>query len=165
MTQGMAGSELYDFEVTTITGEKQTLKPYQGKVMLIVNVASKCGFTPQYEGLEKLYETYKDRGLVILGFPSNQFGSQEPGTNAQIATFCSLTYGVSFPMFAKIDVNGKEAHPLYIYLKHKAPGVLGTESIKWNFTKFLINKEGQVVERFGSATKPEELTGAIEKLL
>ncbi|HHE05822.1 MAG TPA: glutathione peroxidase [Epsilonproteobacteria bacterium] len=156
---------IYDFKITTIDGKETTLAPYKGKVMLIVNVASKCGFTPQYEGLEALYEKFKDKGLVVLGFPCNQFGSQEPGTEKEIQNFCRVNFGVTFPMFSKIDVNGDNTHPLYMYLKFQQPGILGTEIIKWNFTKFLVDKNGKVVERYGSSTKPKEIEKEIEKLL
>jgi len=156
---------IYDFEVTTIEGQKTTLAEYKDKVILIVNVASKCGFTYQYEGLEALYKKYKDKGFVILGFPCNQFSDQEPGSNEQIKSFCSLTYGVSFPMFSKIDVNGENTHPLYAYLKKEQTGILGSEGIKWNFTKFLVNKNGVVIERFASATKPEDIEKDIIGLL
>ncbi|MBP9493297.1 MAG: glutathione peroxidase [Sulfurospirillum sp.] len=156
---------LYDFELMTIDKEKTTLAPYKGKVLLIVNVASKCGFTYQYEGLEKLYKTYKDKGLVILGFPSNQFSNQEPGNEEEIKNFCSLTYDVTFPMFSKIDVNGENAHPLYVYLKKEQSGILGSESIKWNFTKFLVDKQGNVIERFAPTTAPESLEETIKGLL
>jgi len=156
---------IYDFKVKTIEGKETTLETYKGKVMLIVNVASKCGYTPQYEGLETLYKKYKEKGLVILGFPCNQFSSQEPGSEAEIQNFCRVNFGVTFPMFAKIKVNGEQTHPLYRYLKSQQPGILGSESIKWNFTKFLIDKEGKVVDRFGSSTKPKSLESVIEKLL
>ncbi len=156
---------LYDFEVTTIDGEKTTLAPYKGKVLLIVNVASKCGFTYQYEGLEALYKKYKSQGLVVLGFPCNQFSEQESGNEAEIKNFCSLTYGVDFPMFAKIDVNGENTHPLYAYLKKKQSGFLGSEAIKWNFTKFLVDKKGNVIDRFAPATKPEALEKDILRLM
>lgn len=155
---------LYDFELITIDKEKTTLAPYKGKVLLIVNVASKCGFTYQYEGLEKLYKTYKDKGLVVLGFPSNQFSNQEPGNEEEIKNFCSLTYDVTFPMFSKIDVNGENAHPLYVYLKQQQSGFLGSESIKWNFTKFLVDKQGKVIERFAPTTTPESLEETIKGL-
>jgi glutathione peroxidase len=158
-------STIYDFKLTTINGEDTTLEPYKGKVLLIVNVASKCGYTPQYDGLETLYTKYKDKGLVVLGFPCNQFGSQEPGSEAEIQNFCRVNFGVTFPMFSKINVNGEKTHPLYQYLKSEQPGILGTEAIKWNFTKFLVDKEGNVVERFGSSAKPSELEGKIEALL
>jgi len=158
-------SGIHDFTATTLDGREQSLAAYKDKVVLIVNTASKCGFTPQYEGLEKLHQEYGPRGLVVLGFPCNQFGAQEPGDAAEIANFCSLTYHVSFPMFAKVDVNGDNAHPLYRYLKAEKPGLLGTEGIKWNFTKFLVGKDGEVVERYAPATKPEELRKAIEALL
>ncbi len=156
---------IYDFDVKRISGEAVSMAEYKGKVLLIVNVASKCGFTPQYDGLEELYQTYKDQGLAILGFPCNQFGSQEPGTHEEIVTFCRVNYGVSFDMFEKIDVNGENTHPLYAYLKSEASGFLGSESIKWNFTKFLIDREGNVVERYGSATKPAAIAKEIEALL
>lgn len=156
---------IYDFKLQTIDGEPTTLAPYKGKVLLIVNVASKCGFTPQYDGLEALYKKYKDRGLVVLGFPCNQFGSQEPGTESQIRNFCRVNFGVTFLMFAKIKVNGDNADPLYRYLKSSRPGLLGSEAIKWNFTKFLIDREGNVIERYAPATKPAELESEIEKLL
>jgi len=148
---------IYDFEVKTISGEIMTLDTFKNKVLLIVNVASKCGFTNQYEGLERLYEKYKDQGLVILGFPCNQFMNQEPLNEDEIKSFCSLTYGVTFPMFAKIDVNGPHTHPLYAYLKEAQKGLLGIEAIKWNFTKFLVDKNGVVVNRFAPATKPDSL--------
>ncbi len=157
--------DAYDFTARTLTGEPAPLADWRGQVLLIVNVASKCGFTPQYAGLEALYRAYKDRGFAILGFPCNQFGAQEPGDAEQIASFCSLTYDVSFPMMAKIDVNGPRADPLYAWLKAQRKGVLGTEAVKWNFTKFLVNREGEVVRRFAPADKPEALAGAIEALL
>ena len=156
---------IYEHSVTTIDGQPATLEDYRGQVLLIVNVASKCGFTPQYEGLEALYAQYKDRGFAVLGFPCNQFGSQEPGSEADIQSFCSLTYNVSFPMFAKVKVNGDEAHPLYQELKSAQKGLLGSEGIKWNFTKFLVNREGEVVKRYGSVDKPESIGKDIEALL
>jgi glutathione peroxidase len=156
---------IYDYSAETLSGQPAPLADYKGKVVLIVNTASKCGFTPQYEGLEALYRKYADRGLVVLGFPCNQFGAQEPGSADEIKNFCSLTYDVTFPMFAKIDVNGPKAHPLYEYLKHEKKGLLGSEGIKWNFTKFLVGRDGEVVERFAPTTKPEDISGAIEKLL
>ncbi|MGH8453581.1 MAG: glutathione peroxidase [Nevskiales bacterium] len=155
----------YDFKAKTIDGKDKKLTDYKGKVMLVVNTASKCGFTPQYEGLEELYRQYKDKGLVVLGFPCDQFGHQEPGDENEIKNFCSLNYDVSFPMFAKIEVNGANAHPLYKHLKGEKPGVLGSEGIKWNFTKFLINKSGKVVKRFAPTDKPESLAKDVEKLL
>lgn len=157
--------KIYDFKVKTIQGEETTLAEYKGKVLLIVNVASKCGYTTQYEGLETLYTQYKNKGLVVLGFPCNQFGSQEPGSETEIQNFCRVNFGVTFPMFSKINVNGEETHPLYRYLKSEQTGILGTEAIKWNFTKFLVDREGNVVERFGSSTKPSELKDKIERLL
>ncbi|MBI1683732.1 glutathione peroxidase [Caulobacter hibisci] len=156
---------VYEFSAKTLEGKDVSLADYRGQVLLIVNTASKCGLTPQYEGLEALYKASKDRGLTILGFPCNQFGAQEPGTAEEIGSFCSLTYDVTFPMMAKIDVNGPQAHPLYAYLKKQQKGVLGTEGIKWNFTKFLIDRDGNVVERFAPTTKPEELQAAVEALL
>ena len=155
----------YDFEAQTLDGKPAPLSDYRGKVLLIVNTASKCGFTPQYEGLEALYRQFKDRGLVILGFPCNQFGAQEPGDAAEIASFCQLTYDVSFPMMAKVDVNGPKAHPLYAWLKGQKKGILGTEGIKWNFTKFLIDREGKVVGRFAPTATPQSLESAVEALL
>ena len=156
---------VYDFTANTLDGKEVSLGDYQGKVILIVNTASKCGFTPQYEGLEALYKSLGDKGLAVLGFPCNQFGAQEPGDATEIANFCSLTYDVSFPMFAKIDVNGPTAHPLYQYLKNAKKGLLGSEGIKWNFTKFLIDKKGEVVGRYAPTEKPEAMEGTIQKLL
>lgn len=155
----------YSFNVKQADGKPQSLADYKGKVILAVNVASKCGFTPQYEGLEALYEKYKDKGLLIVGFPSNQFGSQEPGTDSEIQNFCKLNYGVSFPVMAKIDVNGDKADPVYKWLKSAKPGVLGIEAIKWNFTKFLINRKGEVFDRYAPQTEPKALEKDIEKLL
>ena len=158
-------ASIYDFTAERIDGMPQPLAEYRGRPMLIVNTASKCGFTPQYRGLEKLHEDYAPRGLAILGFPCNQFGAQEPGDAAKIASFCSLTYDVQFPMFARIDVNGGDAHPLFRYLTEEARGVLGTRRIKWNFTKFLVDRAGRVVDRFAPTAKPEMLRPAIEALL
>jgi glutathione peroxidase len=158
-------TDIYDFTVTTIDGKEQSLADFRGKPMLIVNTASKCGFTPQYEGLEKLHEEFSGDGLAVLGFPCNQFGAQEPGDAAEIANFCSLTYDVKFPMFAKVEVNGSGAHPLWKYLKGKARGLLGSEGIKWNFTKFLVDRDGNVIERFAPAIRPEALRSNIKKLL
>jgi len=158
-------SELYDLSAGTLVGAQQSFAAYQGKVVLVVNTASKCGFTPQYKGLEALYQKYKDRGLEILGFPCNQFGKQEPGNAEEIGGFCERNFGVTFPLFAKVDVNGDNAHPLFAHLKQQAPGILGTESIKWNFTKFLVGREGEVVKRFAPKDKPESLESAIEALL
>ena len=159
----MAG--IYDFSVKDIHGKEQKLDRYRDKVMLIVNVASKCGFTPQYKGLEALYEKMHSRGLEVLGFPCNQFGAQEPGNAEEIASFCSLTYDVTFPVFAKVDVNGPAADPFYEHLKKAAPGLMGSTSIKWNFTKFLIDRAGNVVRRYAPQTKPEEIERDIEALL
>ena len=155
---------VYQFNANTLSGEEVSLDTYKGKVLLIVNTASKCGLTPQYEGLEALYKELNSDGLEILGFPCNQFGKQEPGDSTEIASFCLKNYGVSFPMFEKIDVNGDDAHPLYKYLKGEAKGLLGSEAIKWNFTKFLINKEGEVVERYAPTTPPEKIKADIQKL-
>lgn len=148
---------IYSFKATNIEGKEISFSEYQGKVLLIVNVASQCGFTPQYEGLEKLYKKYKDRGFITLGFPCNQFGSQEPGTEAEIKNFCDLNFGVTFPLFSKIEVNGVNAHPLYKYLTNERPGILGSEAIKWNFTKFLVDSKGEPIKRYASTTKPEDL--------
>jgi glutathione peroxidase len=160
-----APSSLYEIPVHTIAGEARDLSEYRGKVLLIVNTASKCGFTPQFAGLQRLFEQYRERGLVVLGFPSNQFGAQDPGSNGQIEEFCQLNYGVTFPMHAKGDVNGANAHPLFRHLKAAAPGILGSQMIKWNFTKFLVDREGNVVQRFGPQTTPEQLAEHIERLL
>lgn len=156
---------IYAFECETIGGETQQLSHYKGKALLIVNTASKCGFTPQYEGLQALYEKYAKDGLEVLGFPCNQFGNQEPGNNADIQNFCSTKFDVKFPLFAKVDVNGSGAHPLYKHLKAEAPGLLGTGRVKWNFTKFLVARNGAVLERFAPNTKPQEIEKAIEKAL
>ena len=156
---------LYDIPVRTLEGQEQTLSAYQGKVLLIVNVASACGYTPQYEGLQALYEKYRGQGLEVLGFPCNQFGQQEPGDAAEIRSFCSTSFGVSFPLFEKIDVNGPAAHPLYQYLKHERPGVLGTEMIKWNFTKFLVDRSGAVVKRYAPADEPASIDAEVASLL
>ena len=156
---------VYDFHVPDSAGEQQSLEAYRGKVLLIVNTASKCGFTPQYNGLEDLQKKYADRDFVVLGFPCNQFGHQEPGTNDEIQTFCQMNYGVTFPVFGKIDVNGASAHPLYAYLAKNAPGILHTEAIKWNFTKFLVDRSGQVIKRFAPNDTPESLTVDIEAIL
>jgi len=155
----------YDFSATDIDGQVRSLDEYRGKALLIVNVASKCGFTPQYEGLEKLWRQYRDQGLVVLGFPCDQFGHQEPGDEAEIKNFCSLSYDVSFPMFAKVDVNGDAAHPLWQWLKQEKKGFLGTSGIKWNFTKLLVGRDGQVIERFAPTDKPESLAKDIEAAL
>ena len=158
-------STVYDFTAETINGQPAPLSEYKGKVLLIVNTASKCGFTPQFEGLEKLWKEYGDKGLVVLGFPCNQFGSQDPGANDEIASFCQLNYGVSFPMMGKIDVNGGKAHPLYQWLVKEAPGILGTKSIKWNFTKFLVGRDGQVIGRYAPTDAPKALVSDISKAL
>lgn len=156
---------LAEIPVTTIDGQTRPLGAFLGKATLIVNVASKCGFTPQYKGLEALYRANKDKGLVVLGFPCDQFGHQEPGDEAEIQFFCSLNYDVTFPMFAKVDVNGDRAHPLYQALKRGAPGLLGSEGVKWNFTKFLVDAQGRVVDRFAPVTRPESLQSEIDKLI
>jgi glutathione peroxidase len=156
---------VFDFQATSLDGKPVDLAQYRGKALLIVNTASKCGFTPQYQGLEAVYRELHGRGLEVLGFPCNQFGSQEPGTEEEIGAFCEKNYGVSFPMFAKVDVNGDDAHPLWKHLKGEAPGVLGLEAIKWNFTKFLIGRDGKVVKRYAPQTKPEEIADDIERVL
>lgn len=156
---------LADFSLPLLSGVPQNLADYDGKVVLVVNVASQCGLTPQYAGLEALYRQYQERGFVVLGFPCNQFAGQEPGSSEEIASFCEVNYGVTFPVFARIDVNGDDAHPLYRWLKSSAPGLLGSEAIKWNFTKFLIGRDGQVVERYAPTTEPADIAGDIEKLL
>ena len=160
----MSGS-IYDIMVQTINGEQKSLAEYKDKVIMVVNVASKCGFTPQYEGLEKMYRNLKDQGLVILGFPCNQFLSQEPGDEKEIAQFCSLTYNVSFPMFSKVDVNGSNTHPLYQFLKSELTGVLGTKDVKWNFTKFLIGRNGEPIKRYAPRDTPEKMLKDVEKSL
>ncbi|GAA4902146.1 glutathione peroxidase [Ferrimonas pelagia] len=156
---------IYAFEVSTNAGQPQSLSEYQGKVMLIVNTASKCGFTPQYEGLERVYQQYKEQGLVVLGFPCNQFGQQEPGDAAAISEFCQLNFGVTFPLMAKVEVNGSGADPLFEYLKKAAPGMLGSKGIKWNFTKFLVDRDGKVVKRYAPTDKPESIAADIKALL
>ncbi|MFD1678019.1 glutathione peroxidase [Alicyclobacillus fodiniaquatilis] len=156
---------VYDFTVTTADGKEQPLDAYQGKVMLIVNTASKCGFTPQYTGLQELQKKFSEKGFTVLGFPCNQFGHQEPGTNEEIQEFCKMTYDVTFPVFGKIDVNGSEAHPLYKYLKQAVPGILNSEAIKWNFTKFLVDQKGKVVQRYAPQTTPDSIADDIEKLI
>jgi glutathione peroxidase len=156
---------IYAFEAKTIDGKTQKLADYKGKALLIVNVASKCGFTPQYTGLEALYRKHKEEGFAVLGFPCDQFGHQEPGDEAEIKSFCSLHYDVSFPLFAKIEVNGEDAHPLYKFLKSERTGLLGSEAIKWNFTKFLVDKQGNVVKRYAPQDKPESLEKDLEPLL
>jgi glutathione peroxidase len=161
----MENKSIYDFTVKSIDGKDVHLSDYKGKVLLIVNVASKCGFTPQYKGLEELYRKYQKDGLEILGFPCNQFAGQEPGSNEEIKNFCKTTYDVTFPMFDKIDVNGDNTAPLYKFLKEQAPGILSTKDIKWNFTKFLVDKNGKVIERFAPATTPESIDEHIAKLL
>ncbi len=158
-------TDLYDIPLTRIDGSPTSLAEFRGKVLLIVNTASECGFTPQYAGLESLYEKYRDQGLAVLGFPCNQFGAQEPGSDAQIAEFCDTKFKVSFPMFAKIDVNGPQAHPLFMELKRQAPGLLGTEGIKWNFTKFLVGRDGKVHDRYAPATAVTQIEPEVARLL
>ena len=160
-----AAHSIYDFEAPSIGGPPASLASQCGKVLLIVNTASQCGFTPQFAGLESLWKAYRDRGLVVIGFPSNQFGGQDPGSNDEIASFCETNYGVSFPMMAKVDVNGEHAHPVWKWLTAEAPGFLGTKAIKWNFTKFLVGKDGQVIKRYAPTDKPESLKADIEAAL
>ena len=157
----MTIASIYDFEALSIDGKSAQLSTQRGKVILIVNTASACGFTPQFAGLEALWRKYRDRGLVIVGFPSNEFGAQDPGTNDQIASFCELNYGVSFPMMAKVKVNGADAHPLWQWLKAQKPGLLGTEGVKWNFTKFLVGRDGRVLKRYAPNDSPESLDADI----
>ncbi|MNB81373.1 Hydroperoxy fatty acid reductase gpx1 [compost metagenome] len=156
---------IYDYQANTLRGNEETLSKYEGKVLLIVNTASKCGFTPQYKGLQEVYDKFKDRGFEVLGFPSNQFASQEPGNSDEIEEFCQLNYGVTFPMYEKIDVNGDNAHPLFKHLTKEAPGALGSKRVKWNFTKFLVDREGRVLKRFAPTTTPESLQDEIQALL
>jgi glutathione peroxidase len=160
-----ASQSIYDFSATSIEGQPISLDTFKDKVLLIVNTASQCGFTPQYKGLQELYSKYSDKGFVILGFPCNQFGQQEPGTANDIQSFCETRFGVTFPLFQKIDVNGANAHPLYKYLTHAAPGILGSEAIKWNFTKFLVDRNGKVVKRYASMAKPEDIEKDVQSLL
>ena len=161
----MAATSIYDFEALSITGKPAHLSTQRGKVLLIVNTASACGFTPQFSGLEQLWEDYRDQGLVVIGFPSNEFGAQDPGANAEIASFCQLNYGVSFPMMGKVQVNGQQAHPLWLWLKAQAPGLLGSEGVKWNFTKFLVGRDGTVLKRYAPNDTPQSLRKDIEKAL
>tara|TARA_R110002167_G_scaffold274657_1_gene480729 strand:- start:88 stop:567 length:480 start_codon:yes stop_codon:yes gene_type:complete len=158
-------ASIYDFEVNTISGKQVPLENYKGKVLLIVNTASKCGFTPQFTGLESLYSELHEEGFEILGFPCNQFLKQDPGSDSEISEFCSLNYGVTFPMFSKIEVNGDNTHPLYTYLKSEAKGLLGSEKIKWNFTKFLVNRDGAVIKRYAPNTEPKDIAADIKALL
>ena len=156
---------LQDFSATTLSGTPHDLDAYAGKVVLVVNTASQCGFTPQYDGLEQLWQEYRDQGLVVLGFPCNQFGGQEPGSAEDIGEFCRVNHGVTFPLFDKVEVNGPDAHPVFQWLSGEARGAFGSTKIKWNFTKFLVGRDGKVIRRYGSSTKPEKLTGAVEKAL
>lgn len=156
---------IYDFEANTLRGEEESLSKYKGKVLLVVNTASKCGFSPQFKGLQEVYDKFKDRGFEVLGFPSNQFASQEPGGSEDIAEFCEINYGVTFPMYEKVDVKGDTAHPLFKYLSKEAPGLLGSKSVKWNFTKFLVDQEGRVLKRFSPQTTPDQIESDIAKLL
>jgi glutathione peroxidase len=156
---------VFDFKAKALDGKQIDLKKFKGKVLLIVNTASQCGFTPQYKGLEEVYQQFKDKGVEVLGFPCNQFGAQEPGTADEISAFCERNYGVTFPLFEKVDVNGDDAHPLFKHLKSEAPGLMGTEAIKWNFTKFLVRKDGTVYKRYAPQTEPKELMKDVEKLL
>jgi glutathione peroxidase len=156
---------IYDFHSDSITGKRADFSTQRGKVLLVVNTASACGFTPQFKGLERLWRDYRDRGLVVVGFPSNEFGAQDPGSNDEIASFCEMNYGVSFPMMAKVEVNGANAHPLWQWLKAEAPGLLGSEGIKWNFTKFLVGRDGRVIKRFAPNVSPESMRGDIEAAL
>jgi glutathione peroxidase len=158
-------ADVWGFEAQTIGGQRVRLSRYQGKVLLIVNTASQCGFTPQFDGLQALWQAYQDQGLVVLGFPSNQFGAQDPGSDDQIESFCQLNYGVSFPMMAKIEVNGAGAHPLYQWLTREAPGMLGLQAIKWNFTKFLVGRDGKTIKRYAPQDEPEKLVADIEAAL
>ena len=158
-------SDMYQFKAKTLSGGEQSLGEFKGKVVLVVNTASKCGFTPQYKGLEALYKKYHDKGLEILGFPCNQFGKQEPGDSGEISEFCELNFGVTFPLYEKVDVNGEQAHPLFTWLKAEAPGIFGSEGIKWNFTKFLVGRDGKVLKRFAPKDKPESLESQIEAAL
>jgi glutathione peroxidase len=161
----MSPTQIYDFKVKDIKGQTVSLDSYRGKTLLIVNVASRCGFTPQYRGLEDLYQQFKEKGLVVLGFPCNQFGAQEPGSESEISTFCSTEFGVTFPMFAKVDVNGTGAAPLFSFLKAGAPGILGTEAIKWNFTKFLVDKNGKILKRYAPKDDPAVIVKDVAQIL
>ncbi|MEO8060556.1 MAG: glutathione peroxidase [Burkholderiales bacterium] len=165
MASSTTPTSVYDFEALSIEGKTASLDSQRGKVLLIVNTASACGFTPQFGGLETLWKTYRDRGLVVLGFPSNEFGKQDPGSNDEIASFCEMNYGVSFPMMEKIEVNGAQAHPLFKWLTKEAPGLLGSTGIKWNFTKFLVGRDGKVIKRYAPTDKPESITKDIEAAL